>query len=250
MTAHLTEADLRRIARGGFRPLSADDGLALLDAALGEPYPALAAVHFDPAALARQDALPPLLRGLVRTTAARPVATHTTFAQRLRGLPPADREQALLDLVRTEAAAVLASPTGPKPDQPLQELGLDSLMALELRNRLATATGVRLHATLLFDHPTPAALARFLQAEVLGDEPVAAAPGLVELDRLEAIVAAMASDDLHRATLATRLQVLASKLGTTPGAAVADVAEKLQSATDDELFDFYRKVRDGGSVAR
>src|SRR5262249_3340074 len=93
-----------------------------------------------------------------------------TLKQRLTALSGEDRDRLLLDLVRAEVATVLAlaSPISIEQSRPLQELGLDSLMALELRNRLASATGLRLPATLLFDHPTPSALVRLLRAEILG----------------------------------------------------------------------------------
>src|SRR5262249_14913308 len=139
------------------------------------PDAALAPARFDAAALRLHAlALPPMLRGLASGRTARPVASHTAAApslpHRLAALSALDRERTLLDLVRTEVATVLglADPRSLPIDRPLQELGLDSLMALELRNRLARATGLRLDATLLFDHPTPHALARFLAEQLLG----------------------------------------------------------------------------------
>src|SRR5262249_12095072 len=93
-----------------------------------------------------------------------------------RALPADDRTRALLDIVRAEIATVLgiASPASLEPQRPLKEIGLDSLMAVELRNRLAAGTGLRLQATLLFDHPTPDALVRVLAAQLLGGDAVPA----------------------------------------------------------------------------
>ena len=198
MTAHLSAADTARIKRVGVRPLSADQGLALFDAALQRATePALVAAHLDLAALARLDTPHPLFASLVRTRSARPLAANSpsasSFAQRLLSLSTSDRERTLLDLVRAEAASVLgiASPGALDPHRPFQELGLDSLMALELRNKLAIATGMRLQATLLFDHPTPQALARFFTAKLLGTsaQSTAARSGVPSTDTPIAIVA-------------------------------------------------------------
>ncbi|HWO19044.1 MAG TPA: SDR family NAD(P)-dependent oxidoreductase, partial [Kofleriaceae bacterium] len=181
LTAHLTASDLDRMARGGVRGLASHEGLALLDAALERPDAALVPARFDAAALrSRAHAVPPVLRGLVRGPVTRPlaapVAATSSLKHRLGALPAQDRTQALLAWVRAEIAAVLgiADPSTLVPERPLQELGLDSLMALELRNRLAAGTATRLHATLLFDHPTPAALIQFLERHLFED--VAARP--------------------------------------------------------------------------
>ncbi|WP_394849576.1 SDR family NAD(P)-dependent oxidoreductase [Pendulispora brunnea] len=179
MTAHLGEADLQRMARGGLRPLASEEGLASFDAALAGHGDTLVVARFDVAALTKQaDSLHPMLRGLVRVRSPRAVAANTSvvstssMAQRLQTLSPEDQERDLLDLVRREVATVLgiASADVLEPHRPLQRLGLDSLMAVELRNRLSAATGLQLRVTLLFDHPTCAALARFLVSELRGPE--------------------------------------------------------------------------------
>ena len=245
MTAHLGNADLARMARLGMAALSPEDGLALFDAALLRPDASLVLARFRTAAWSAQiDALPPLLRGLVRITARRPVAARadalSTLKQRLAALSDTDRDRALLDLVRSEVATVLGltTPNAVAPSRPLQELGLDSLMAIELRNRLGTATGLRLPATLLFDHPTPSALARLLRAETLQDEATAAVPVLAELDRIEAILSTMAPDDIARASVTMRLRALLSKWTGVQGTVTEPATEDLQSATNSELFEF------------
>ncbi|HKE18416.1 MAG TPA: SDR family NAD(P)-dependent oxidoreductase [Kofleriaceae bacterium] len=161
LTAHLTDADIARMARGGLRAISADEGLALFDAALARPDAALVPARLDAAALrAGAHPLPSVLRGLVRGRAVRPVATRTAAAapyqQRLGGLPAEERPAALLELLRGEIATVLgiADRGALSPERPLQELGLDSLMAIELRNRLNAATSVRLPATFFLEFPT------------------------------------------------------------------------------------------------
>ena len=173
MTTHLGNADLVRMARMGIGALSPEEGLALFDAALVRPEASVVPARFRTGGLSAQaDALPPLLRGLIRVTASRPV---TAFAgappllkQCLATLSDEGRDRALLDLVRSEVATVLghASPEGIEPGRPLQELGLDSLMAIELRNRLGAATGLRPPATLLFDHPTPHKAATWLLRQI------------------------------------------------------------------------------------
>ncbi|WP_189711614.1 type I polyketide synthase, partial [Streptomyces anandii] len=130
--------------------------------------------------------LPPLLRSLVRVPAPtrRTAATATTaapsgaLAQRLATLPAPERGKVVLELVRTQVAAVLglAGPDAVEPLRAFNEVGFDSLTALELRNRLNAATEVRLPATLIFDYPTPTVLAEYLTTEVLGTSAEAAAP--------------------------------------------------------------------------
>nr|WP_051341867.1 type I polyketide synthase [Pseudonocardia spinosispora] len=159
LTTHLTDADTRRLRGRGIGALSPDDGLALFDAALDSAAPAVVAAHLD-----RVDA--PVVR-------AENAAPAPSLRRRLLDLEPGDREAAALELVSGDAAAVLrlGGPRDVAPERPLKELGMDSLMAVELRNRLASSAGIALPATLLFEHPTPAALARHLIAHVLGGEP-------------------------------------------------------------------------------
>jgi acyl transferase domain-containing protein/surfactin synthase thioesterase subunit/D-arabinose 1-dehydrogenase-like Zn-dependent alcohol dehydrogenase/acyl carrier protein len=175
MAARLSDVDRTRLKRQGIPPLSPDDGLALLDAALARPEPVLAPVRLDENALSRATVLSPVLRDLVQVAARRAAPTAAgaadSFAQRLAAMPEDARARSVLDLVRGEAATVLAlpSPESIDPGLPLEEFGLDSLMAIELRNRLQGVTGLRLSSTLLFDYPTPGALARELRARLLDE---------------------------------------------------------------------------------
>ncbi|WP_308457404.1 SDR family NAD(P)-dependent oxidoreductase, partial [Streptomyces sp. SM10] len=178
MLGRLDGSDVDRMVRSGVLPLTDEQGLALLDAALASPRAALVPVGLDLTALQSQavaGALPGVFRGLVRTAGRRraPAAATTggsTLGQRLAGLAPQERDRELLDLVRTQAASVLghAGAETVDGDKQFKELGVDSLTAVELRNRLNAATGLRLPATLVFDYPTPAALAGFLLTEILG----------------------------------------------------------------------------------
>ncbi|MEV0598860.1 type I polyketide synthase [Streptomyces sp. NPDC050315] len=189
MGAALDAAALQRIARLGLAPLTPDENLALLDSALRTTEPTVVPVRVDPRALQeRSDGVPPLLSGLVRVPARRSAAAAATpgaegavpggpLAQRLAELSEADRAEALLDLVRSEVAAVLGHEDGAAidPARPFSEIGFDSLAAVEVRNRLNSATGQRLTATLVFDYPTPRALAEHLGSKLSAGPAVAAA---------------------------------------------------------------------------
>ena len=164
-----SEADLARMRRGGVEALSDERGLALFDAALGAGRATALAVPLDTAglrAMASAGALPPIFSGLVRVPQRRSAASGS-LAAKLATLPEAEREGYVLDLVRGEVAAVLghASAAEVEPDKAFQELGFDSLAAVELRNRLGAVAGLRLPATVVFDYPSAAALAEHLLAE-------------------------------------------------------------------------------------
>ncbi|MFC3583279.1 beta-ketoacyl reductase [Streptantibioticus rubrisoli] len=232
------------MTRVGVGALSVAEGLALFDAAIDRPEATLVPMRLDTRALRAQDQVPALLSGIVRGTTRRTatVATESadasSLAGRLAALPEADRRQLVLDLVREHTATVLGHGTASSVDagQAFKELGFDSLTAVELRNRLNAATGLRLRATLVFDHPTPAELADHLRAELLPEEAPAAASVLTDLDRLERGFAALDPDDGLRAEVRTRLQGLLSNAAEVTED--AGVATRLESATTDELFDF------------
>ncbi|MEU3466100.1 SDR family NAD(P)-dependent oxidoreductase, partial [Streptomyces sp. NPDC006733] len=248
MTGTLGAADLQRGRRTGITGMSTESALALLDVGLRSADAALVTARLDLAALrapSDPDSVPPLLRSLVRTPrkAARAAAvTEQTLADRLKALPEAERERTLLDLVRSEAAAVLGHATAKAvgAQHAFKDLGFDSLASVVLRNRLATVSGVRLPATLVFDHPTPAALAEYLRHELDCDGPATPPSVSAELDQLEAALADLAPDGTVRAEVAVRLRALTAKVearagAAGPGEAVgADV--DLDSATDDEIF--------------
>ncbi|HKS49200.1 MAG TPA: SDR family NAD(P)-dependent oxidoreductase, partial [Amycolatopsis sp.] len=237
MTGHLTEADHRRIASGGMRPLSTGHGLTLLDAAVRSGTAACIAMRMDSVALhALPGPVQPILRELAgpapRPKAHAGPATAESWAQRLAGLPSEKQEQAIHDLVRTEAAAVLGHTGvgGLPPDRTFNELGFDSLTAVELRNRLSAAVGVRLPATLIFDYPTPEALAGQLRSSL---EPRPAPSGLLgALDRLDELLSGPADPAVPPDVITARLRELLVR-AAGPGTGVVDV----ETATDDELFD-------------
>ncbi len=173
MTGHLGEADLVRLERSGILALSSEQGLELFDAARGVGQPLLLAVALDLAVLragARLGLLPGVMRGLVRAPARRAAAAGGQLARRLREAPESEWEAIVLELVRGQVASVLGHPSGDAvdPQRSFKDAGFDSLAAVELRNRLVQATGLKLPATLIFDHPTPTAVARFLREKVQG----------------------------------------------------------------------------------
>ncbi|KUN83522.1 hypothetical protein AQJ64_17195 [Streptomyces griseoruber] len=180
ITGHLTAADLARLARLGVRPLSDIEGTALFDAAEAVGGPLLVPSPFDADAVRASGApVSAPLRGLVRpergpvrrsAATETAVTSHTGLAERLAALPDtAAQDAALLDLVRGETATVLATaPAVIGARKAFTGLGVDSLTAVELRNRLGAATGLTLSAALVFDHPTPADVAAHLRDRLLG----------------------------------------------------------------------------------
>ncbi|HWO62935.1 MAG TPA: SDR family NAD(P)-dependent oxidoreductase [Umezawaea sp.] len=189
MGSELDEADFSRMARAGVRPLTDEDGMALFDAALAHDRAVMVPAGLDTRALRAQgERAPALLRGLVGVPARRVASAGgdpADLLDRLRGLPDAERDRALLDLVRGEVATVLghSGVDGVDPGRAFKELGFDSLTAVDLRNRLKALTGLSLPAALVFDHPTPAAVAAFLRAELAPGEVAAVDEAEVELRR-------------------------------------------------------------------
>ncbi|MBP2337565.1 acyl transferase domain-containing protein [Saccharothrix coeruleofusca] len=182
LSGGLSEVDLRRLARSGLKPLAADEAMRLFDAALAHGAPVLAVTGLDLAALRGRDDLPAVLRDLVRARAAKPAARAPKEAA-----PAALDPQRLPELVLAQVAAVLGhdDPAALEAKRAFTELGFDSLTAVELRNRLASATGLELATTVVFDHPSPQALAEHLRTLLVADR----APDAAELvDRLEALL--------------------------------------------------------------
>ncbi|WP_372505740.1 type I polyketide synthase, partial [Streptomyces malaysiensis] len=272
MGGRLGEADQQRAARGGVLPLSAEEGLALFDAAhaAAGDRAVLVPVRLEPATLraaAATGQLPPLYRGLVRTPVRRAATSASaaseavaetgegTLAQQLARQSEAQRQRTVLDLVRRQVSAVLgyASKEQVGAEQAFKELGFDSLTAVELRNRLNAATGLRLTATLVYDYPTPVALAHHLRREVAPEADSTGASVLEELERLENSLSTLtpdalesvAEDETAHANIAVRLQTLLAKWNDVRRATDetgADAgADAFEEASDDELFDFIDK---------
>ncbi|BAJ33100.1 MULTISPECIES: type I polyketide synthase [Kitasatospora] len=257
MTGGLTEADLRRIARGGIVAFDPARGLALLDTAGTVDEPVLLPLRLDTAAVRAQagaGGVPALLRGLVRPAARRGAAATApgtgpdgpdALKQRLGSLNEAQRGRVLLDLVRSHAALVLghSGPAAIEPGRGLLEVGFDSLTAVELRNRLRAATGHPLPATLLFDHPTPTAIAAHLAAELAVDAGPGPLAGPAGADLLTGALDGVPDDPADRERLADRLRELLRRLDPAApaadgdGTATASIEDRMDGASDDELFD-------------
>ncbi len=152
-------------------------------------------------------------------------APATDLRARLAEMLPAERERVVTDLVCTHAAAVLGHGSSELiPDRAFRDMGFDSLTAVELRNRLGAATGVKLAATAVFDYPSPAVMAEHLRMEMADQEPDQKSV-LEELERLGSALASSAADEAERQEFAWRLEALARDLR---GPAEQD---------DDEMFE-------------
>ncbi|NUH44402.1 KR domain-containing protein, partial [Streptomyces samsunensis] len=182
LTADLAEVQLSRISRSVGTSISSAQGLDLFDAALAADEPMVLATPLNLPALREQAAagtLPSILSGLVTAPVRRAVDSGRTPAglrHQLAGVTEAERQNRILRLVREHVAGVLGHASAESVDasRTFQEIGFDSLTAVELRNRISAAIGVRLPATAVFDHPTPRLLAERVLAEVWGALPTAA----------------------------------------------------------------------------
>jgi polyketide synthase 12 len=245
MTGALASVDFARFARDGIVAMSSAEALQLLDTAMAVDEPFLLPARIDTTALrAKYDSgtLPPMFVDLINARARRQVddslaaaKSKSALLQRLEGLPEDDQQAVLLDLVRSHIATVLgnSSPEAIDPDKAFQELGFDSLTAVEMRNRLKAATGLALSPTLIFDYPNSAALAGYFRQELVGASTLSTpqvAPGEVEIRRV------VASIPVKRLRQAGVLDLLLSLANETDGDGAAENREKDIAAMDlDDL---------------
>ncbi|MGW3993307.1 acyltransferase domain-containing protein [Amycolatopsis sp. NPDC004772] len=243
MTAHLGGADQARMSRGGVRPITAEEGMALFDASLGARPALLVPVKLDLRELRAGGTVPPLLRGLVRTGRRQAQSASTVdndLLRKLAGLGAPEQEALLVDLVQNQVAAVLGH-TGPdavRADTAFKDAGFDSLTSVDLRNRLRESTGLKLPATLAFDYPTPLVLARHLRDELgAGDDALSVVHA--RLEDVEALLGGLVLDESTKTGLTLRLQGLVARCNGVSDAPDGEtLADRLEAASADEVLDF------------
>jgi polyketide synthase 7 len=254
MTQHLADRDKARMTRVGLAPLSTEHALRLFDTAMLTDRPVLVAARLDPVALADQaSALPPLLSQLVTRRTRRVIdetettaASMTSLVTRLHGLSTEQRHNELVDLVRGNAATVLGRPNAADVNSGsvFQDLGFDSLTAVELRNRLKAATGLSLSPTLIFDYPTPLVLAEHLDTRLVTTTD-AAQPNLMarfnditrELQTLLNQADWKPEDKSHlTARIQTLLTTLSAHGDPDPSKPARTDDADIHSATESQLF--------------
>ncbi|UOZ02692.1 type I polyketide synthase [Amycolatopsis sp. WQ 127309] len=239
------------LRRRGLPAIAPDAAITALGQALADGDPQLTVADVDWARFAPAFSVSrarPLLTGVPEAAKAmapaeEPVVVgETAFSRLLADAPASERQDALTGAIRREAAAVLGHADGVEqvgPNRAFRELGFDSLTAVELRDRLATASGLRLPATLVFDYPTPSALAAHLLA---GLAPDTGASLLDELERLETALATAdvpsGVDDLHGAVAARLQAVLARWNDRRAAEPKVTAAQQLSDASADELLEF------------
>jgi rifamycin polyketide synthase module 7/8 len=247
MTGHLGGAELSRLNRGGMATIATDEALELFDRTGRYSTSLLVPAKLDVSGWPAQTPVPALLRALVRAGARRTahttagVSSEVSLAQQLAAQPAGEQHRRLLELVREHIAAVLGHHgTGEvEPGRALRDMGFDSLTAVELRNRLATTTGLRLPATLAFDYPTPTRLVEYLKIELLRALAPTPAVVLAELDKIESLFALLAPEPDARTRIASRLQEIFANFGGDDGqAGRSSTARKIDSASDDEILKF------------
>jgi mycoketide-CoA synthase len=236
MTGALGAADRARFGRDGIVAMPSDQALELMDTALIVDEAFMLPAHIDLAALRVKfdnGTLPPMFVDLINAPTRRQVddslaaaKSKSALLQRLEGLPEDEQQAVLLDLVRSNIATVLgnSSPEAIDPDRAFQELGFDSLTAVEMRNRLKSATGLALSPTLIFDYPNSAALAGYMYRELVGTEQQnpAAAPGEAEIQR---VVGSIPVKRLRQAGVLDLLLALADEAASPAATTEKDIAD-------------------------
>lgn len=241
----LSGIDLARIGREGVLTLTGEQGLALFDSVIKTDVALVIPAHLDVGVLRRRASageLPAVMAGLVPrfVRTGNRSAEGGTLRQRLAELPRAEHRGAVFDFLRGRIAGVLGYPSVDAVDmsKTFKDLGFDSLGAVELRNKLMVATGLRLPATLLFDYPTPRALRDHLLSEITDSGINNGYTLTAELDRLQSMLSSMSSEEARRAGAAARLQRILS--GWENPANVNDPVATdvdIQSISDEQMIE-------------
>jgi acyl carrier protein len=246
LTEHLGDADRLRFARVGVVPISDAEGLAGFDRGLlaeGQ----LLATRLDVSGLrriAREGELPAMFGKLVRARRQSDRSgSAESLARRLAAADDGGREAILSELVRGHVAAVLgfSNTSAVESSKALKDLGFDSLGAVELRNRLSRVTGLRLPATLAFDHPTSDAVVKLLAERLSGRE---TPKRLIdqELSKLESLLVEVSSEERESDGLDGRLKAFRERISAflrdgSAGAIRNDGGRQdLDGVSDEELF--------------
>ncbi|MDX2938772.1 SDR family NAD(P)-dependent oxidoreductase [Streptomyces ipomoeae] len=237
--AHGLGAD--QLRQGGLTPMDPDQAVEALWRAVGDDVPTVLVADVEWAEFARKTvtARPASqLAELVGDVGRAAAPDAEPLARTLLGLTEEEQRERLLDVVRQQVALTLGHREDRRfdPHQSFQSLGFESLTAVELRNRLHGVTGVTLPATLVFDHPTPAALTEFLRGKLHSGFAAGPEPALAEIDRLDALVGALALDEQGRAVIEARLRELTRSLAPAPVGGTTPV--ELADADADSVIDF------------
>ncbi|MFZ1925736.1 MAG: SDR family NAD(P)-dependent oxidoreductase [Solirubrobacteraceae bacterium] len=244
MTGHLSDIDHTRMNRMGVLPLSTERGVALFDAALAANEALIVSARLDMKALrvrARDGELHTLLSELISVRPRDASGfSHGSLAELVAHTAQDRRGPVVLELVRSETARVLGhrTPDAVEAQRPFKEMGFDSLAGVELRNRLAAQTGMRLPATMVFDYPTPEAVAGYLLDEVSAQTSQPAGGASIDLDKLQLTLSGMSAEEAQRNGTVAALQSILSTWASTDDASDTEEPEDdLSSATDEEIFD-------------
>ncbi|MEU1671054.1 type I polyketide synthase [Streptomyces roseifaciens] len=243
--------DEERLRQRGLTVLRPDRAISALHGALSDGDGAVTVADVDwerfvvPFTVSRPSVLLselPEVRDALADEPAGQDVEPSALKEKLSGLSEDEQQRLLVDTVRAHAAAVLghSDSAAVEADLAFRDLGFDSLTAVELRNLLTADTGLTLPATLVFDHPTPEAIARFLRSELAGGTGPAEASVFSELDRLESVISTAASaEETVRSGVRRRLQELLNLVNSAgeQGAESADAQRQLQDATIDDIFD-------------
>ncbi|QLH26710.1 hypothetical protein HYQ63_01045 [Streptomyces sp. Rer75] len=253
MGGRLGDANVARLRGQGFAPLTTEHALALFDMAVRSDEPIALPVSVNTTALAaRRDSLPGMLHGLVPTAARQRRAgdrsgagSSDALARRLRGRSAAEQDRVLLDLVQSQVAVVLGHGSAGviDPGRAFKDLGFDSLTAVDLRNRLNSATALTLPASLVFDHPTIEGLAGYLRDQ-LNQDSGEGEFGLSDLEKFEAAVLSMAQDGALRKQVRSRVKAMVARLEEDLGGDGTE-NEDIDSASLDSMFEIIDRELEG-----